>query len=367
MSRIASKRLFYGYFFLGVFTLMCYHIYGIEISMRFLWGLLVYLIASYAIYWVFSSLFKWEAVGFFHFFVVYVYKVSVFLSVILLLGGGFMYYQNDIHPSKMPLYTLSNGEKTIKFQAMSHIGRKSFYRKVELDISRAKTAGYVLFYEWVRPGTEANKAIFDAALWVQITPELYESFSKLYWVDMQENEDFLGIKNNLDFNIDLSIDEIVELYLKKFPSKKNEIKQLQENDSILSHFWKEDITQDSSNLTMELLKRLSEKDDKQLLVLRYVNKSMLNFIIKHEGLRNFIIEKIGKPDIFSVILDDRNVHIVEEIEKSEHKKIFIIYGLMHFEWILHILQKSDPRWEIIETKYKYPITLPAELPYIFSQ
>gem|GEM_PF-4224806 len=53
---------------------------------------------------------------------------------------------------------------------------------------------------------------------------------------MQENEDFLGIKNNLDFNIDLSIDEIVELYLKKFPSKKNEIKQLQENDSILSHF-----------------------------------------------------------------------------------------------------------------------------------
>lgn len=38
----------------------------------------------------------------------------------------------------MPLYTLSNGEKTVQFQTMSHIARKKFYNDIQIDILKAK-------------------------------------------------------------------------------------------------------------------------------------------------------------------------------------------------------------------------------------
>jgi hypothetical protein len=31
------------------------------------------------------------------------------------------------------------------------------------------------------------------------------------------------------------------------------------------------------------------------------------------------------------------------------------YWLLHFNWVLKLLQKNDPSWKIIETKYLYPI------------
>lgn len=70
--------------------------------------------------------------------------------------------------------------------------------------------------------------------------------------------------------------------------------------------------------------------------------------MKNDSLRDGIIENFWNTDIFSVILDDRNLHIVNAIESREDEKIFIIYGLMHFEWVYDILKKRDPNWEIIK-------------------
>lgn len=64
----------------------------------------------------------------------------------------------------MPVYTLSNGEKTVQFQTMSHIARKKFYNDIQIDILKAKNKGAVLFYEGVQSGSLENKQIFDAAL-----------------------------------------------------------------------------------------------------------------------------------------------------------------------------------------------------------
>jgi hypothetical protein len=54
-------------------------------------------------------------------------------------------------------------------------------------------------------------------------------------------------------------------------------------------------------------------------------------MIKHEALREFLISKLANQDIFSVILDDRNRHIANEILTRGDEKIIILYGLMHFE------------------------------------
>jgi hypothetical protein len=86
--------------------------------------------------------------------------------------------------------------------------------------------------------------------------------------------------------------------------------------------------QDVNALVLDQLTRLNEK---QLTALRYINQSLLNFMIKQEGLRNIIVEKVANKDLFSVILDGRNQHIANEIQARGDEEIFIIYGLMHFQ------------------------------------
>jgi hypothetical protein len=55
---------------------------------------------------------------------------------------------------------------------------------------------------------------FDEALGINFTPTLYENFSRLYGLTFQDNNYFLELVNNYDFNIDLSIDEIIKFYEK---------------------------------------------------------------------------------------------------------------------------------------------------------
>jgi len=357
MWAMMSKRLMYGYVFMGGVLILCYHFSGIMGCVKFLWIFIAYFFVVYLVYWIVKTGLQKEAIKISHFFILYVYKLSVFLSFFLVVCWGFIYYQNDLNPAKMPLYTLSNWEKTIRFQAMSHIAQESFYEGVQKSIAQAKNDGYVLFYEWVRPGSSKNEKIFQEALGVKISPDLYEQFSNIYGVSHQKNDDFLNIRNDLDFNIDLNINTIVSLYLKKLsPEDRSKYDTPPETLSLLGK--KRQEISDDSDTAEKLFQEISQLDEQQLKIVRYINKSFLNFIIKHDSLRNFIISKLNIDDIFTVILDDRNEHIVAWISSSKYSEIFAMYGLMHFDGILWSLQDKDPSWEIIETSYSYPISLP---------
>lgn len=236
----------------------------------------------------------------------------------------------------MPLYTLTNDIKTVQFQWMSHIASSQFYTWVQAAIWVAKKENFVLFFEWVRPGSEENLEKFNQAIWVDFNPSLYENFSKLYWVTHQNNEDFLWILNDNDFNIDLDIDTIMSLYNKKID--KNSISLEETNIEV-------------PDVSTDIIEILTEMSDKQLAIMRYINKSILNFLIKHKSLRDAIISNFGNQDLFAVILDDRNTHLVENINQSEYNKIIVIYGLMHFEWVFDLLQSEDENWRIERIDY----------------
>ena len=221
---------------------------------------------------------------------------------------------------------------------MSHIASKEFYQYVEEEIWDAKNKGFVLYYEWVMPGSEQDSDDFNKALGIKFDAEIYDHFSLLYGVESQDNNAFLWKVNNLDYNIDLSLSEVMSLYRKKISWKTDPTSSLLASNEIY----------DISNQVVEQLTELWERE---LFVLRQINQSILNFIIKHDNLRNFIIDNIGNPDIFTVILDERNKHIVWEILARDDEKIIITYGLMHFSGVLDLLQELDPNWEIISTDY----------------
>jgi len=241
----------------------------------------------------------------------------------------------------MPLYSLSNGSKEIRFQTMSHIGSKSFYEWVKNDIAKWKQQWFVLFYEWVRPWSEENMKDFNVALWVDFNPSIYENFSKLYGVEHQRNPEFLWISNNKDFNIDLDIDTIMSIYNEKvWGPEESPGDMMQRKETQIA------------DISGDIIEELASLNEKELAVMRYMNKSVLNLLIKNESFRDMIVERFGNQDLFQVILEDRNTHLVENLSSSEYQNIFVIYGLMHFEGVLEMLQAEDPKWKIQSVEYK---------------
>ncbi|MFK7780458.1 MAG: hypothetical protein QM490_04985 [Candidatus Gracilibacteria bacterium] len=241
----------------------------------------------------------------------------------------------------MPEYTITNGTKTVKFQAMSHIGTKKFYDNIINNITEHKNNGGVYFYEGVKPGTEENLEKFNQAIGIKFDEELYKNFSKLYGVVNQDNRAFEGLVNDLDFNIDLNMDEIIALYEEKINNKEDP-----------TDVYKNKLPLDANKIILETLASLN---DKQLRILVYINQAILNFIIGNDTTQDFLTNNFANTDLFDVILDERNIVLSDAIISSEYNNIYITYGLLHFDGVLEILKQADSKWQVISTTNLYPI------------
>jgi hypothetical protein len=100
---------------------------------------------------------------------------------------------------------------------------------------------------------------------------------------------------------------------------------------------------------------LSNLNDRELKILVYTNKSILNLIIKSDWIKDFVTKNFANQQLFDVILNKRNENLSKEIISSKYDKIFITYGLLHFNWVLKLLQENDSNWKIIKTEKSYPI------------
>lgn len=270
------------------------------------------------------------------------YKSSIFIVIIFSILAFFWYYQNNISPAKMPIFTISNWEKTVIFQSMSHIWTQNFYNNVKNNIEEAKKNGYIYFFEWVKAGTNENMEKFNNALWIKFEEDLYENMAKLYWLKHQENEMFFNLVNDNDYNVDLSIDKIIEYYEKE--TSKNETNNSKDINITP--------TADINNLIKEALNTLT---DEQLVVIRYINKAIINMIIKNENIQASLTNNLWNKDIFNIILWKRNELVASEIINNENKKIIITYWLLHFNGIFELLKNNDKNWKLVKTDYFYPL------------
>jgi hypothetical protein len=319
------------------FTLIVVILYisGIVWVLEFILSIIIYVLIFFFLHILWKKIRKKSPLLFNHFVIYFLHRLSIFIVILVLSLWSFAYYNNEISPAPMPEITISNWEKTVIFQAMSHIWTSDFYNSIVENITKNKTDWYVYFFEWVKPWTEENTKKFNEALWIQFDEELYKNFSKLYWVTNQNNEDFLWLVNNLDFNVDLNLDEIVEQYEKNI--------EWIEDEKI-----KNQVPLDVTEQITEILLSLN---DKQLKILVYINQSILNFIIKSTGLQETLTNNFTNVQLFDVILNKRNEVLSDEIIKSEYNDIYITYWLLHFKWVLELLQKNDDNWQIIWEKY----------------
>ncbi|EKD66802.1 MAG: hypothetical protein ACD_49C00009G0027 [uncultured bacterium (gcode 4)] len=301
-----------------------------------------YSILFYGIYFLYSKLRKRKLKSAREYLLYFYSRIAVFMLIILWFFWSLFYYENSISPAKLPEYTISNGKKIVKFQGMAHIWSDDFYGNIRNNVITYKKDWFVLFFEWVKPGNAVNNEKFNKMLGIKFSKQTYIDLSKLYWLREQRNNEFLWLVNTDDFNVDTTIDEIVSQYEAKYW-----VVTKMQNQII-----KQETPFDVEKYVAEIV---STFNDREMKILIYVNRAIMNFIVKSQTIQDFALEKSGSKNVFDIILNNRNKILATEIQETEHKKMYVLYGLLHFKWVFNILQKSDPNWQIVSVKYYYPV------------
>ena len=295
----------------------------------------IYSLIFFWITFIYRKLRKKEKIEYKTFIIIFIKKSSLSIVILLIILWSFWYYQNEISPATMSEITISNWEKILVFQEMSHIWSENYYNTVQNNLIQYKKSEFVYFYEWVKPGTEENMNKFNEAIWIDFNTDLYKNFSKLYWVTFQDNSIYYNLVNNLDFNVDVWIDWIMEKY--------------SPHSWILSPLGEKEATS-PIDINAEIINTLSELSEKQLKVLVFINKAILNALIKSDWAQQLISDNFANKKLFDIILDWRNEVLSNEIINSEYNKIYVTYWKLHFKWVLKLLQENDKNWKIINQK-----------------
>ncbi len=324
-----------AYIILAIFWAIMFYLSWLSWILEYILALITYTLIFFLFYYLWKRYKQREMMSFVDFTNYFLYRISIFLVVLVASLWWLAYLSNEVYPAPMPEYTLSNWEKTVVFQWMIHIWAQDFYDNVANNLKEFKKEGWVYFYEWVWAWSEENMEKFNKAMWVKFDEHLYKHFSKLYWVVFQDQRQFMWLENDLDFNVDLDIDTIVELY----DSSPNRPEDEWEPIDVAS----------------DLMETLSELNERELKVLVYINQSILNFIVASDGTQGFLKDTFGNKELFKVILDKRNEVLSKGIVDSEYDKIYITYWLLHFKWVLELLKQDDPNWKIVKTRNYYPI------------
>ena len=190
----------------------------------------------------------------------------------------------------------SNGSKDYVFIDMVHVAKPTFYENVENCIAYAKENGYVLYYEYVNfdNSTDTQKRKLKEITGQVSDPEGYaislKSLLDRGYVILDKDQ-FLGKVNNLDYNADIDLNELVTAYEEEY----GEIE-------------------------------ITEKN-------------------RNTPLLEPISPSLPQSNVHKILRDYRNVHLAGEIENSAYDKIIVQYGVAHQSGLLQELQKIDSSWE----------------------
>jgi len=188
--------------------------------------------------------------------------------------------------------TFSNGDKTVTYIPMIHIGTPIFYKAVAEKVKAHKENGATLYYEYVDFDVldENDKRKARRLVGFLPTPAMYAELSGGGYVG-QTNDDFLGLVNDKDVNVDVTAEELIEAYEEEFGS---------------IEITGEDATSDLSEMTTMIL---------------------------------------PPENVTRIVLDVRNQKVADAINNGPDADIVLLFGGGHGPGILADLQVPDPRWQ----------------------
>jgi len=260
------------------------------------------------------------------------------VGLFFIIMFSLIYYVLNIDPLQAPKYTLTNWDKTIIFQWMMHIWKSEFFDSITKEINNYKNDNYTIALEWITLVDKKNLEKFQNLMGFRFDSETYKLIAESMGLIEQNTAKMVWgidkIDNKSIKNVDVSIDELVNLYEEKYNTKletykekepvKLEIKPLLDIfDKFLTNSWKEAI---------------------KYTRIAWLNLSRIEFLQKTMGTM------LMKDNTMEIILEYRNDYIVKYINSETNNKIYINYGMLHFNGVLERLQTQDPNWKIVKTE-----------------
>jgi len=186
----------------------------------------------------------------------------------------------------------SNGTKTVTYIPMIHIAKKVFYQGVAKRVAEEKEKGATLFYEYIDFDTlsDADKRKARRLVGILPTPEQYAEIAEGSGYVGQSNDDYLGLVNDKDVDVDITAEDLIAAYEERFGPIQVE---------------GEDATSDLSEPSMDVL---------------------------------------PQDQVMQIVLDARNQTVADAIaDGPEH--IVLLFGAAHGPGIFADLQEKDPDWQ----------------------
>ena len=250
-----------------------------------------------------------------------------FISIFLIFIG----YQNatpwvisDIH--------LSYSGQSVVFVEMSHIATDRFFAEKKETITKLAQDGYVILFEWVKPGTKESQEILDRTMGFEFTPTLYGQVANLISLQSQDNKNLFDQVNTGSLvSVDLSIDDIV------------------------TFMWTGNMvsTGELVSIESELQAVMTTISDREKTFVSWLARWFLNWSLKQSTDIDSLIANGPQAKLFASIIDRRNDKIIEYIESHSKQKIAVVYWALHFNGVYETLQKKNP-WKIVLTKSSSP-------------
>jgi hypothetical protein len=263
-------------------------------------------------------------------------------------------------PTAVPLATLSNGQRTVVFQGMQHIGSEDFYKSVVFDLEQALADGYTLFYEGVTP--------------VDGRPDLTEWFDQTLRGSKQDlSAGYKKMAEQCGLSFQLNYFDPIKADMAIHPSRHvtadaNFLEMKAEYDRLL----REDpgfaaAMAIKAAKAAKAAQAVSESGDPFALFLGIVDgatpeQKKLAGIVCRGVLGMAVSGALGQANDPSnrIIVDYRNETLARFVAESRADRIYITYGAAHFPGFLAELQKRDPKFAIRAVKGVRPMTLPDE-------
>ncbi len=262
-------------------------------------------------------------------------------------------------PTAVPLATLSNGQKTVVFQDMQHIGSEDFYKSVVFDLEQALADGYTLFYEGVTP--------------VDGRPDLTDWFNQTLRGSKQDlSAGYKKMAEQCGLSFQLNYFDPIKADMAIHPSRhitadtnflemKTEYDRLLREDTVFAAAMAakaakvKQATSNSGGDPFALFLGIVEgatPEQKKLagIVCRGVLGMAVSGALGEE-----------KDPSNRIIVDFRNRALARFVDESKSDKIYITYGAAHFPGFFAELQKRDPKFAIRAVKGVRPMTLPDEV------
>jgi hypothetical protein len=273
------------------------------------------------------------------------------LGIMLAIPIYYAAFLTSLKPLTVPQATLSNGEKTVVFQGMVHVGSEPFYKGVVYDLEKALTEGYVIYYEGIQSAPEGDKWFSDT---LADGGDLSANYKML--------SDVCGLKFQLDYFQMLSADMQARPE-RHVTADVTTADMLHEYERLVAA--DPDFAARVQPAKAEAESKADASGGLNSVVNMLVDGTPDQKRLVGYACRGFFTWALSRPaepaPLDPVILDFRNKALANRIAGETNPLIYVTYGAGHLPGLLRDLQALDPKWQIESVKWQRVIEAPDDV------